>query len=63
MNSKIDYLRKNSKRAEVSIDDYIGLISDEQNFESDYIKEERKITVHRAIGKLKIEYRQILWLI
>ena len=62
-NVAIDYLRKTSKRTEVSIDDYIGFISVEQNFESAYIKEERKISVHRAIGKLKIEYRQILWLI
>ncbi len=62
-NVAIDYLRRNSKRAEASIDDFPQLISEEQNLELAYIKEERKITVHRAMGKLKSEYRQILWLI
>ena len=62
-NVAIDYLRQNSKKNNVSIDDCPGLVSEEQNLELAYIKEERKIIVHRAIGKLKSEYRQILWLI
>ena len=62
-NVAIDYLRRNSKRANISIDDCPELVSEEQNLELAYIKEERKITVHRAIGKLKSEYRQVLWLI
>ncbi len=62
-NVAIDYLRRNSKRANISIDDCPELVSEEQNLEIAYIKEERKITVHRSLGKLKSEYRQILWLI
>ncbi len=62
-NVAIDYLRRNSKHANISIDDCPELVSDEQNLELSYIKEERKITVHRTLGKLKSEYRQILWLI
>ncbi len=62
-NVAIDYLRKNSKRNEISTGDCPELISEEQNLELSYIKEERKITVHRAMGKMKSEYRQILWLI
>ena len=62
-NVAIDYLRRNSKRSNISIDDCPELFSDEQNLEHAYIKEERKITLHRAISKLKSEYRQVLWLV
>ncbi len=62
-NVAIDYLRRNSKRANISIDDCSKLVCEEQNLELAYIKEERKITVHRTLGKLKSEYRQVLWLI
>jgi RNA polymerase sigma factor (sigma-70 family) len=62
-NVAIDYLRRNSKRTEISAHDCPELISEEQSIELSYIREERKITVHRALRKLKSEYRQILWLI
>ena len=62
-NVAIDYLRRNSKRSNISIDDCPELVSEEQNLELAYIKEERKIAVHRALTKLKSEYRQVLWLV
>ena len=62
-NVAIDFLRRNSKWTEVSIDDCTELACEEQSLELSYIKEERKITLHRALGKLKPEYRQILWLV
>ena len=62
-NVAVDYLRRNSKRTEISTEDCPGLVCEEQNIEIAYIKEERKITLHRALGKLKSEYRQILWLV
>ncbi len=62
-NVAIDYLRRNARRAEISIDECSELVSEEQDLELSYIQEERKITVHRAMRKLKSEYRQILWLI
>ena len=62
-NVAIDYLRRNSKGTNISIEDFSELVSDEQNLELNYIKEERKITVYRALGKLKSEYRQVLWLV
>lgn len=62
-NVAIDYLRRNSKRAEISIGECAELISEEERLELSYIREERKITVHRSVRKLKSEYRQILWLI
>ena len=62
-NVAIDYLRRNSRRTEISIDECSEIVSEEQSLELSYIQEERKITVHRAMRKLKSEYRQILWLI
>lgn len=62
-NVTIDYLRRNSKRTEISIDECPELIDEEHSLELSYIQKETKITVHRALGKLKTEYRQILWLI
>ena len=52
-NVAIDYLRHNTKHAETSFDDLEKL----------YIIEEQKIVVHRALKKLCIEYRQVLWLL
>ena len=61
-NTAVDYLRRNSRK-NVSIDEMQELISDEETLELAYIKEERKITVHKALCRLRPEYRQILWLI
>ena len=36
--------------------------TDEESLEKDYIRKEDKILLHKAIQKLKPEYRQILWL-
>jgi RNA polymerase sigma-70 factor (ECF subfamily) len=61
-NMAIDYLRKNSKHISVPIDDAVG-IADEEALEAEYIRKEQRITVHRAMRKLKPEYQQVLWLI
>ncbi|MCQ2552620.1 MAG: RNA polymerase sigma factor, partial [Clostridia bacterium] len=60
-NIAVDYIRKESKRSEVSIDECMDL-ADRQTLEDAYLKEERKIVIHQALGKLKPEYRQVLWL-
>ena len=60
-NVAVDYIRKESKRSEVSIDEYMDL-ADRQTLEDAYLKEERKIIIHQALKKLKPEYRQVLWL-
>lgn len=62
-NVAIDYLRRNSKQTNISINDYPELVSEEENLELAYVKEERKSTVYRALWKLKPEYRQVLWLV
>ena len=62
-NVAIDHLRKHAKAEELSIEDHSHLVSEEESLEVTFIREEQKITVHRAMSKLKAEYRQILWLI
>ena len=62
-NVAIDYIRHNSKRSDVSMDDVENYFRDEYDLERMYIVEERKIAVHRALKKLRPEYRQVIWLI
>ena len=47
----------------VPIDDLESYVSEEESVEESYLREERKIAVHRALRKLKPEYRQILYLV
>ena len=61
-NIAVDYIRKQSKFDTVSIDEY-AKTADVELLENSYIQEERKIIIHRAMNRLKSEYRQILWLI
>ena len=58
-NVAIDYLRKNRRNSVEELTEFIG----GESLESEYIREEQKIIVHRAMLKLKPEYRQVLWLI
>ena len=66
-NLTIDYLRKNKKKnsREISIELLTDSVSahEAEHLEESYIKSEDKITVHKAMSKLKSEYREILWLI
>ena len=62
-NVAIDYLRRNSKQVNVSLDDVEFYLQDEYELEKMYIVEERKIAVHRALKELHTEYRQVLWLL
>ncbi len=62
-NVAIDYLRRNSKRREIPLENSPELISEELSLEASYIKEESKLLVQQSIKKLKPEYMQILWLV
>lgn len=62
-NVAIDYMRKNFKYNQVSMDSCSELICDEVSLENSYIREENKIILHKAMRKLNPEYRQVLWLI
>ena len=62
-NVMIDYIRRNEKISATPIADLENYLSEEESMEESYLREERKITVHRTLRKLKAEYRQILYLI
>lgn len=57
----IDYLRKAARTRTVPLD-CCGEI-EEDGLEQVFFRRQRDITVHRAMGRLKSEYRQALWLV
>lgn len=59
----IDYLRKASRTRTVALEDCAELTGDRESLESAYFVRERDVTVHRAMSRLKSEYRQALWLV
>ncbi len=58
----IDYIRKNKRVTEISIDDALD-ISDGENIEHEYIKNKELIRLRQTIQRLKPEYSQVLYLI
>ncbi len=62
-NVAIDYIRHNAKSLHLPIEDVQAYLSDKQSLEQAYIKEERKIAVHKALSKLPTAYRTTLWLV
>ncbi|MDD6275409.1 MAG: RNA polymerase sigma factor [Clostridia bacterium] len=62
-NVAVDYIRHNSKILNIPIEDMETYLSEEQSFEQSYIKEERKIIVHKALSELPADYRSIIWLV
>ena len=62
-NVAVDYIRNESKCAAIPIEDMESYLCDEYDLERSYIREERRIMVHRALDKLPSDYRQILWLV
>lgn len=63
-NTAIDSLRRRGASARtVSLEDCGELESGGESLEASYIREERKILVHKAMAGLKPEYRQVLWLV
>lgn len=62
-NLAMDFWRKNKRIVNVSLEESEELLKDQRLLEESYIWETQKIQVHQALGKLKPEYRQILYLI
>lgn len=62
-NVAVDYIRRNSKTMKSSVEDMENYLYEEESIEHSYIKEERKITVHKALSELAADYRAILWLV
>ena len=60
-NLALDRLRK-QKREAVPDTDACADAAAPELLESGYLREERRLTVHRAMARLKTDYRQVLWL-
>lgn len=61
-NVAIDHLRKESRHKCVSMEECADISDDEESLEESYIREERRIYVHRVLRRLKKDYRQVLYL-
>ena len=61
-NLALNYLKKSSKIREISLED-CAAIKSHDDVEQIYIKEERKIILHRCMQRLNANYRQVLWLV
>ncbi len=62
-NVAIDFVRHHSKQLNAPIEDMENYLSEEQSLEQSYIKEERKIAIHKALSNLSVDYRTVLWLV
>lgn len=62
-NVAVDFIRRNSKLIGTPIEDMENYLSEEQSLEQSYIKEERKMMLHKALSDLATDYRTILWLV
>lgn len=62
-NTALDYMRKNARMREVSIEEYKEIMRDEDELEREYFKEEQRVLLHKALHNLSPEYRQVLYLV
>lgn len=61
-NSALNYLKRSSRSISLDREDMPEMESDVETLEEICLADERKKAVHRALGKLKKEYREVLWL-
>lgn len=54
-------MRKRKHLSDKAVDEFYDL-SDERSIEQDYLREEQKISLHRAMETLSSDYRQVLYL-
>lgn len=61
-NSALNYMKKQSRNVCLDREYVTDLQSDVEPLEEIYLADERKKAVHKALTKLKKEYREVLWL-
>ena len=61
-NAAINSMKKKSRHSEVPIDDFYS-IADKEDIEQNYIRDEDKRHLLRALEKLNDDYRQVLYLV
>lgn len=62
-NTAVDYIRHRSGQPDTPIEDMDIYLCEEKNLEKSYIRDERKIEVHKALSSLNRDYKNILWLV
>ena len=62
-NTAIDWLRKNSKESLTPLEEVANYLPDEADLEREYLQEEQKISIHRALRRLRPNYSQVLYLV
>ncbi len=62
-NVAVDYVRKHTKTHEVSAEELSAVLSDETDVLKEYLKDEQKIILHKALGKINSDYSKVLYLI
>ena len=61
-NAALNSIKKKSRHSEVSIDEFYN-VADKENIERNYIKDEDKRHLLRALEKLNDDYKQVLYLV
>ncbi|MBD5088278.1 MAG: RNA polymerase sigma factor [Clostridiales bacterium] len=61
-NVALDYIRKRKKIATDTIENYEFLAKEEDTLLQEYLREEQKQMIHKALEKLKSEYKEVLQL-
>ena len=61
-NAALDKLKQLAKHPAIPLDNFYDA-ADKENIERDYIRNEEKIQLLRALEKLKDDYRQVLYLV
>lgn len=61
-NSALNYIKRYSRSVSTEWENMPEIADDVETLEEIYLADERKRAVHRALGKLKKEYREVLWL-
>lgn len=62
-NVAIDHLRRRRGESGTTVEELANCLAEEADLERSYIRQERKRTVHRVLGKLNPDYRQVLHLV
>ena len=60
-NSALDSMRKSKRISDIPIEERYD-ISDERDLEQEYLREEQKISLHRAMETLSSDYKQVIYL-
>ncbi len=59
----VDHIRRSAAHPVIPMEDTEAYAKEETDLERSFLREERRLTVSRAMDRLPTDYRQILWLV